>query len=89
MSLNDAMNWNFNILIVDDNSIDVKLASKIIEKVGYRTAIAPDGETALDLIKANVYDLILPDIFMPGIDGFEVYLRLQKNLERNKIPIIF
>ena len=89
MSMIDTMTGNFNILIVDDNPENVKLASIIIQKAGYNTASAPDGETALELTKKKSYDLILLDIMMPGIDGREVCQRLQDDPARKNIPIIF
>ena len=89
MSMIDTMTGNFNILIVDDNPANVKLASIIIQKAGYNTASAPDGETALELTKKKSYDLILLDIMMPGIDGREVCQRLQDDPARKNIPIIF
>jgi diguanylate cyclase len=89
LRLNDTINTSCNILIVDDNPANVLLASKIVQNAGYRSASAPDGETALKLIKEAEYDLILLDIMMPGIDGFEVCRRLQNNPAQNKIPIIF
>jgi diguanylate cyclase len=89
MSFIDAVTRNFCILIVDDNPGNVKLVAKIIEKAGYDTNTAPDGETALELVKENNYDLILLDIQMPGIDGFEVCRRLQSDPILKKIPIVF
>jgi diguanylate cyclase len=89
MSFIDVVTRNFCILIVDDNPMNVKLVVKIIEKAGYDTNTAPDGETALKLVKENNYDLILLDIQMPGIDGFEVCRRLQNDPMLKKIPIVF
>jgi diguanylate cyclase len=89
MSINDTINTSCSILIVDDYSTNVLLASKIIQNAGYKATSASDGETALKLIKKTEYDLILLDIMMPGIDGFEVCRRLQNDPAHNKIPIIF
>ncbi|MCP4753260.1 MAG: EAL domain-containing protein [Proteobacteria bacterium] len=86
----DETNRRFSILIVDDNPANVRLASHIVENAGYNTAAALDGETALELVEENSYDLILLDIMMPNMDGFEVCRRLQNNPNvRNRIPIIF
>lgn len=83
-------NKDFNILIVDDNPNNILLARKILEKVGYTITAAEDGQTALTLFNGKQFDLILLDIMMPGIDGFEVCRRIQANQERQyKVPIIF
>ena len=90
MSSDRAMDRKPNLLIVDDNLGNLKLACKIIEKAGYSTTTALDGETALQLIKEHSFDLILLDIVMPGIDGFEVCRRVQENPNpQSRIPIIF
>ncbi len=78
------------ILVVDDNPTNLKLASKIVEKAGYETATADNGELAIKMVKEESFDLILLDIMMPGIDGFEVCERIIEDREiQPKIPIIF
>ncbi|MBT4088492.1 MAG: EAL domain-containing protein [Deltaproteobacteria bacterium] len=90
MEVFDTTNRKFNILIVDDNPNNVRLASKIINRAGYDPTPAPDGETALELIQEKSFDLILLDIMMPGIDGFEVCRRIQENSNlQDRIPVIF
>ena len=90
MEVFDTTNRKFNILIVDDNPNNVRLASKIINRAGYDPTPAPDGETALELIQEKSFDLILLDIMMPGIDGFEVCRRIQENPNlQDRIPVIF
>ncbi len=90
MDSTDEMKRNSQILIVDDSPNNVQLASRIIQKAGYHTTGAPDGETALELIKEQPFDLVLLDIMMPGMDGFEVCRRIQENPNPLKrIPIIF
>ena len=86
----DGTNRNFNILVVDDSPNNIQLVSKILHQVGYNTIGAPDGETALELIQEKPIDLVLLDVMMPGIDGFEVCRRIQENPNRQKrIPVIF
>ncbi len=86
----DSEKGKINILVVDDHPEAVQLITKIINKAGYKATSAMGGEDALDLIQNNSFDLILLDIMMPGIDGFEVCRRLQNyQQDQNKIPIIF
>ena len=77
------------ILIVDDDSITQKLLKGLLEKQGHgNILIANSGEHALDLITNNPPDLILLDIFMPGIEGYEVCRRLRADTATAHIPII-
>ncbi|WP_207681863.1 diguanylate cyclase [Desulfonema magnum] len=82
-------NQKFKILIVDDAPINMQFAACILEREGYHLMFAWDGETALDLVKSDRFDLILLDIIMPGINGFEVCRRLKKNDATRDIPILF
>ena len=77
------------ILIVDDDSITQKLLKGLLEKQGYSNIfISNSGEHALELIKNNPPDLILLDIFMPGIEGYEVCRRLKADTSTAHIPVI-
>jgi diguanylate cyclase (GGDEF)-like protein len=90
MNSTDTTNRDFNILIVDDSPNNVLLVKKIVENAGYSTTTAPDGETALELFEERSFDLVLLDIMMPGIDGFEVCRRMQEGQRRQlKVPVIF
>ena len=77
------------ILIIDDSSINLDLLNKTLTKAGFEVAVANSGLTALGWLESNETDLILLDIIMPGIDGFETCDRLQKNVSTQNIPIIF
>ena len=83
------MNNNFNILIVDDVIENIQVAMNILKEGAYTFSYAKSGEQALELVKEHEFDLILLDIMMPGIDGYEVCERLQKNPDYKDIPIIF
>lgn len=78
-----------NILIVDDSDEILFFLSNLLEEEGYETLEANSGETALNLLEENNPDLILLDIRMPGIDGFEVCKRVKSNEKHFEIPIIF
>jgi len=77
------------ILIIDDSPINLDLLSKTLTRAGFEVAVANSGITALEWLESNETDLILLDIIMPGIDGFETCERLQKNPSTQNIPIIF
>ncbi|MEM6252947.1 MAG: response regulator [Cyanobacteria bacterium P01_D01_bin.156] len=78
-----------SILIVDDNPNNVKVLCDLLNKNNYRVSIAKSGESALKKVARSSPDLILLDIMMPGIDGFEVCSRLKANPDTKDIPILF
>lgn len=73
------------ILIVEDDTNIAKMIEAAISIVGYETEVCHDGIEAVEKIEQNVYDLILLDIMLPGMNGFEIIQRIQKK----DIPIIF
>ncbi len=78
-----------NILIVDDVLENIQVAMNILKEDSYNFSYAKNGEDALNLLKDNNFDLILLDVMMPGIDGYEVCRRLQRDPLLSDIPIIF
>ncbi|ELS30291.1 MULTISPECIES: sensor histidine kinase [Pseudanabaena] len=77
------------ILIVDDNPTNLDVISEALINAGYKVAIATSGERALQQIERRLPDLILLDVMMPGIDGFETCKRLKANAKTSDIPIMF
>ncbi|MEQ8167904.1 MAG: response regulator, partial [Candidatus Eremiobacterota bacterium] len=77
------------ILIVDDTRVNLQLLGKILMKVNYELAIANSGYEALDMLREIKPDLILLDIMMPGIDGYDVCKTLKSSPETKDIPVIF
>jgi two-component system cell cycle response regulator DivK len=75
------------ILIVEDSERNMKLAVDLLELNGFRTLKAPDGETAMEILKTQRPDLILLDIGLPGISGDEVYrkIRADRNISSLKV----
>ena len=78
-----------NILIVDDAIANLTLLSEILKSEGYKVKPVSNGLTALQIVEVEKPDLILLDIMMPNMDGFEVCLRIKKNPKLRDIPIIF
>lgn len=77
------------VLIVDDVEINRVILEEIIHNIGCQTALAENGEEALRLVKKVSPQLILSDISMPGMNGYELCSRLKENEETREIPVIF
>lgn len=77
------------ILVVDDNRTNLKILVDYLDEAGFKTLIATNGERAIEQAKRRPPDLILLDILMPGIDGFETCRRLKADKVTQEIPIIF
>ncbi|MDJ1180568.1 diguanylate cyclase [Roseofilum sp. BLCC_M91] len=77
------------LLVVDDNSSNLKVLRGLLSTVGYKLTFAMGGKQALDRVKTAKPDLILLDLMMPDMDGFEVCNILKKNPEFKDIPVIF
>ena len=78
-----------NILIVDDNTENLSFLSTLLKEEGYDIFPADSGELALASLEDNIPDLVLLDIRMPGINGFEVCKRIKQNQNLAEIPVIF
>ncbi|MGK7905229.1 MAG: response regulator [Hormoscilla sp.] len=77
------------ILIVDDIPANLSVLSDALTNAGYKVAVATNGDRALKMVKYNPPALILLDVMMPGIDGFETCQRLKENPATQEIPVIF
>ena len=77
------------VLIVDDAVANRGLLTNYLERAGYRVLIAGSGETGLERAKYAHPDLVLLDVHLPGIDGYEVCRRLQADPDTRDIPVIF
>ncbi|MEG4092445.1 response regulator [Microcoleus sp. Pol12B4] len=77
------------ILVVDDTPTNLQVLFDVLSEQGYRVAIAKNGETALQRVQSSEPNLILLDVMMPGIDGFETCKRLKANPATRDIPVIF
>ncbi len=82
-------NKNLRILIVDDTSKNIQVVASTLKEDGYQMAFAQSGKTAIEKTLANKFDLILLDIMMPEMNGFEVCEQLKKNSRTKDIPVMF
>jgi len=76
------------VLLVDDEAGFLKLVSLRLENSGFKVRTASGGEEALELIKNEIPDIVILDIFMPVMDGYEVLQKLRSDNKTSAIPII-
>ena len=89
MNSNQTSSHKPSILIVDDNPRNLQILGQVLKEQHYDIEFAISGKAALDWIATHEFDLILLDINMPEMSGFEVCCTIRSNIEWNKIPIIF
>jgi signal transduction histidine kinase len=77
------------IMIVDDNPTNLEVLSETLSQEGFQVSVAIDGESALEQIQFYRPTLILLDVMMPGIDGYETCKRLKQNSATQDIPVVF
>lgn len=77
------------ILLVDDNPQNLQVLANLLQEEKYEIEFAVNGEAALDWLTNRQFDLVLLDINMPGMNGFEVCKRIRSDKEIRDIPIIF
>ena len=76
------------IMIVDDSPTDVHLLKKILEKNGFNTLTASDAGEGIQVAKREKPDLILMDVVMPGLNGFQATRELSSDPDTSAIPVI-
>ncbi len=79
----------FLILIVDDVETNLQLLGNILQEQNYDVSFASNGQDALSILETELPDLILLDVMMPEMDGFEVCERVKSNQQTKDIPVIF
>ncbi|MBD2008188.1 EAL domain-containing protein [Microcoleus vaginatus ZQ-A3] len=77
------------ILIVDDNPNNLKILFDLLKESGFKVLVAKDGESAIEKLQEVSPNIILLDVMMPGIDGFETCYRLKASVATKDIPVIF
>ncbi len=85
----DPLTRRGDILVVEDTPASLRLLTSLLTKAGYRVREAPDGELALWSARAQPPELILLDIRMPGMDGYEVCRELKQTPSLQDVPVIF
>lgn len=83
------MYLNETILIVDDFDTNIQILIEILGDDKYHFLTANDGERAIDILKINNVDLVLLDIFMPNINGYEVCEYIKSDEALKDVPVIF
>jgi two-component system sensor histidine kinase/response regulator len=78
-----------HILVVDDVLTNLQITAQTLKEAGYKISLAESGESALNLLKQEMPDLILLDIMMPEMDGFEVCRHIKASEKLKDIPVIF
>lgn len=78
-----------SILIVDDNAQNLQLFGSVLKNKGYKPLLAQNGASAISFVERTKPDLILLDVMMPGMNGYEVCEHLKSNPSTSNIPIIF
>lgn len=86
--IGDSTAVTSHILVVDDNASNRDLLSRRLAREGHRVTTAEDGAAALALLAAEGFDLVLLDLMMPGMSGFEVLCRLKADERRRHLPVI-
>lgn len=89
INTNDPVRKNANILIVDDIPDNLKVLGSILKEEGYKVRPVLNGELALQVAEKEKPDLIILDIMMPGMDGYEICSQLKGNSGLKDIPVIF
>jgi CheY-like chemotaxis protein len=83
-------NQNYqSILVVDDNPNNLEVMSETLVRAGFQVSVAVDGESAIEQIEYHRPEIILLDVMMPGIDGYQTCQRIKANPQTSDIPIIF
>lgn len=85
----DQLSVKATILVVDDTHENLRLLAELFKGQGYSVRLAPGGHMAIESIQANLPDLILLDIMMPGLNGYDVCAMLKADERTRDIPIIF
>ena len=76
------------ILVVDDSATDRFVLTELLEKAGYTVSTAENGEDCLAKVDANMPDLVVMDVIMPGLNGFQTTRALSKNPATAHVPVI-
>ena len=76
------------LLVVDDDGVSRAVLATLLEKQGHTVVVAKDGAEALGLVRERAFDLIVLDLLMPGMDGFEVVQKLKGDPALRDVPVV-
>ena len=79
---------SIHILAVDDNRVSRLKLARTLEGGGYSVSQAAGGRIALDMLRSGAFDLVLLDILMPEVDGFQVLREMKNDAELKNVPVI-
>ena len=77
-----------HILVVDDDMLARMTAAQCVKQQGHTASMAEGGAQALQMLRSERYDLVLLDLMMPGVDGFEVLTEMKENPQLQDIPVL-
>jgi DNA-binding response OmpR family regulator len=78
----------YSLLVVDDNEMNRDMLGRRLQRQGYRVTMAVDGRQALDIMSQQPFDLVLLDIMLPVMNGYEVLEELRASQSLSQIPVI-
>jgi phosphoserine phosphatase RsbU/P len=78
----------YPILVVDDDALNRDVLARRLQRQGHRVLLAPDGVTALEMLGGTPIDLVLLDVMMPGLDGYEVLREMKADPHLREVPVI-
>lgn len=85
----NSTNGQMSVLVIDDQAANVRMVSALLARAGYRPLTAGNGAEGLEVMMASRPDVVLLDMKMPGMDGFEVIRRMGESPELKDLPVIF
>jgi len=86
--MREVRNWSARLLVVDDNKVNRLLLARSLELQGHRIALAENGRVALEMLRGEPFDLLLLDMEMPEMDGFQVLEQLVADRQLRDLPVI-
>src|SRR5688572_28234476 len=87
-TLSPVADTGAHLLVVDDNKVNRLLLARSLESQGHQVQVAANGRVALEMLRAQPFDLMLLDIEMPEMDGFEVLEVMMTDLQLRDVPVI-
>ena len=81
-------NEQFSLLVVDDNDMNRDMLSRRLRRQGYRVSVAVNGRQALEMLRLEAYHLVLLDVMMPEVNGYQVLEQLKADGRLSDIPVI-